>query len=93
MTVRDLAASLARIAAGAPAPKTAVPYPMLWTAGLFSPLLREPRATGYQWIRPFVLDSALTERTFGLRPAPLDEVLAALADRAAVSPTRTISQS
>jgi nucleoside-diphosphate-sugar epimerase len=56
-------------AAGAPAPKlTRIPYPMLWTLGLFSPLLRELRATSYQFTRPFVLDSSVTEETFGLKP-------------------------
>ena len=39
-----------------------MPYAALWAAGLFSPLLRELRATNYQWTRPFLLDSALTER-------------------------------
>ncbi|MGE5289073.1 MAG: NAD-dependent epimerase/dehydratase family protein [Micromonosporaceae bacterium] len=78
MAVRDLATQFTKIA-GAPAPKlTAVPYPVLWTAGLFSPLMRELRATSYQWDRPFVLDSTLTERTFGLTPAPVDTALMAV---------------
>lgn len=78
MTVRELAARYTEIA-GAPAPKlTAVPYPVLWTAGLFSPLMRELRATSYQWDRPFVLDSTLTERTFGLTPTPVGTALAAV---------------
>ena len=42
------------------------------------PLLRELRATNYQWRRPFLLDSALTERTFGLTPTPIDMALAAI---------------
>jgi nucleoside-diphosphate-sugar epimerase len=78
MTVRDIATRYTRLA-GAPAPKlTTIPYPVLWTAGFFSPLLRELRATKYQWDRPFVLDSTLTERTFGLSPTPVDEALAAV---------------
>ena len=78
LTVRELAIRFA-ILRGLPAPKlTAVPYAVLWAAGLFSPLLRELRATNYQWTRPFLLDSALTERTFGLTPTPIDMALAAI---------------
>lgn len=50
----------------------------LVTAGLFSPLLKELRATHYQWDRPFVMDSTVTERTFGLAPVELDAALAAV---------------
>jgi hypothetical protein len=39
---------------------------------LFSPMMRELRTTTYQWTRPFVVDSTLTERTFGLTPTPID---------------------
>ena len=78
LTVRELAIRFA-ILRGLPAPKlTTVPYAALWAAGLFSPLLRELRATNYQWTRPFLLDSALTERTFGLTPTPIDMALAAI---------------
>jgi nucleoside-diphosphate-sugar epimerase len=81
LTFREVSTRLTT-AAGAPAPKlTRIPYPMLWTAGLFSPLLRELRATHYQFIRPFVLDSSLTEQTFGLTPSDLDKTLAATAHR------------
>jgi nucleoside-diphosphate-sugar epimerase len=79
LTVRDLATRFSRVA-GAPAPKLAtVPYPALWAAGLFSPLLRELRTTRYQWDRPFTMDSTLTERTFGLAPTELDKALASVA--------------
>ena len=78
LTVRELAIRFA-ILRCLPAPKlTTVPYAALWAAGLFSPLLRELRATNYQWTRPFLLDSALTERTFGLVPTPIDMALAAI---------------
>jgi nucleoside-diphosphate-sugar epimerase len=78
LTVRELAtrfATLRRL----PSPKlTRVPYAAMWAAGLFSPLMRELRATNYQWTRPFVLDSTLTEQTFGLTPTPIDTALAAI---------------
>ena len=53
-----------------------LPYAALWTVGLFSATIRELRATYYQFAKPFVLDSSLTERTFGLRPTPIDDSLA-----------------
>jgi nucleoside-diphosphate-sugar epimerase len=82
LAVRDLAARFTKVA-GAPEPKlTAVPYPVLWTGGLFSTMLRELRTTRYQFDRPFVIDSTLTERTFGLPPIDLDEALASVASAA-----------
>ena len=76
LTIRELATRFTRVV-GAPAPKlTPIPYPVLWTTGLFSPLLRELRTTHYQFARPFVLDSSATERTFGLAPSDLDGALA-----------------
>jgi nucleoside-diphosphate-sugar epimerase len=79
LTVRDLAARFTKVA-GAPAPKLAsVPYPLLWTGGLFSPMLRELRITRYQFVRPFTIDATLTERTFGLAPIELDAALASVA--------------
>lgn len=75
LTLRELATRFTQLA-GAPPPKlSAVPYPMLWTAGLFSPLVRELRTTWYQFASPFVLDSSSTTETFGLAPTPLDEAL------------------
>jgi nucleoside-diphosphate-sugar epimerase len=63
-----------------PAPKLLrVPEAVIWAGGLFSPIMKELRETRYQFLRPFVLDSSLTERTFGLAATPLDESLAATA--------------
>lgn len=75
MTVRQLASRFAT-AAGAPAPKlSAIPYPVVWLTGLFSPLVRELRATRYQFSRPFVLDAGQTTGEFGIEPRPLDDAL------------------
>jgi len=75
LTVRELATRFTEVA-GAPAPKlSAIPYPVLWAAGLFSPMIRELRTTRYQFSRPFVLDSSATTATFGLEPSPMDEAL------------------
>jgi nucleoside-diphosphate-sugar epimerase len=78
LTIREISTRFTTLA-GAPAPKlTSVPYPVLWTAGLFSPLMRELRITNYQWTRPFVVDSSYTEQTFGLTPTPIDKALASI---------------
>lgn len=52
-----------------------MPYAALWTAGLVNPFIRELRATRYQFVRPFVLDSTLARTTFGLEPTAIDEAL------------------
>jgi nucleoside-diphosphate-sugar epimerase len=78
LTVRELAERYAR-AIGAPEPKlTPVPYALLWTVGLFSATMRELRTTRYQFARPFVIDSSVTERTFSLAPTDLDTALKAV---------------
>jgi nucleoside-diphosphate-sugar epimerase len=80
VTIRELATRFTELA-GAPAPRlVATPYPVLWSAGLFSPLLRELRTTRYQFTRPFVLDSTAATQTFGRTPRPLDDALRAAID-------------
>lgn len=75
LTVRQLAARFAAVN-GAPAPRlTPIPGPVLWTAGLTSPVIRELRVTRYQFTRPFVIDSSATTEAFGLQPVPLDDAL------------------
>jgi nucleoside-diphosphate-sugar epimerase len=82
LTVRELAARFAKVA-GAPPPKlSALPYPVLWTAGVFVPLIRELRATRYQFIHPFVVDASSTEKTFELAPGDFDAALGVAATAA-----------
>jgi len=79
LTVRALAIRFASVV-GAPAPKLAtIPYPVLWATGLFVPMIRELRATRYQFVSPFIVDSSVTERTFGLAPSDLDAALKSVA--------------
>ncbi|WP_432194322.1 NAD-dependent epimerase [Streptomyces sp. bgisy027] len=75
LTLRQLAARFTDLA-GSPAPKLAsIPYPVLWTAGVAVPILRELRITHYQWDRPFVMDSTASAATFGHKPESLDDAL------------------
>jgi hypothetical protein len=72
---------------GAPAPKLSpVPYPLLWATGLIVPLVRELRATRYQFVSPFVIDSSVTEQTFGLAPTDLDTALGSISVAHALAP-------
>jgi nucleoside-diphosphate-sugar epimerase len=78
LTIREIATRFTGVA-GAPAPSLSrIPYPLLWTVGLFNELVRELRTTYYQWSKPFVMDSALTTETFGLAPTPVDTALRSL---------------
>jgi nucleoside-diphosphate-sugar epimerase len=54
-----------------------MPGPVLWAAGLVSPLLRELRETAHQFARPFVLDSTAFTATFGLNPTPVPDAVSA----------------
>lgn len=79
LTFRELVTRFTQVQ-GLPAPKLAtVPYPILWVAGLFDPIMKELRATLYQFTRPFVIDSSKTTETFGLRPTEIDAALRAVA--------------
>jgi nucleoside-diphosphate-sugar epimerase len=78
LTAREIANRFTK-ACGLPDAKlTQLPYPVLWTAGVFSPFIKELRATRYQFTAPFVLDSSITERTFNLAPTDLDTALRAV---------------
>jgi nucleoside-diphosphate-sugar epimerase len=77
LTVRELSDRFASVN-GAPKPKvSAIPYPILWTYGLFDKFVKELRATRYQFTAPFVVDSSATSAMFGLAPSPMDDRLRA----------------
>ena len=75
LTIRQLATRFAQVNGAPRARVTAIPYPVMWTAGLFTPLIKELRTTRYQFTRPFVIDASATTDAFGLTPTPLDEAL------------------
>jgi len=79
LTIRALASRYAALV-GAGAPKlSSIPYALLWAVGLAVPLVRELRATRYQFVSPFTLDSSATEEIFGLLPTDIDVALKAVA--------------
>nr|WP_241839940.1 NAD-dependent epimerase/dehydratase family protein [Frankia sp. CcI49] len=76
LSVRELTTRLTT-AAGGPAPAlTAISTDQLAAIGAADPIMREVIEMMYSLDRPDLLDSALTERTFGLAPTPLETVLA-----------------
>jgi nucleoside-diphosphate-sugar epimerase len=75
LTVRQLATRFTEVNGLRPARLSAIPYPVMWASGLFSPIVKELRTTRYQFTKPFVIDSSATTEMFGLRPAPMDEAL------------------
>jgi nucleoside-diphosphate-sugar epimerase len=75
LTVRELATRFTSVNGLPPARLAQLPYAVLWTAGLFSPTIRELRTTRYQFARPFTIDSSETTEMFGLPPTDLDTAL------------------
>jgi nucleoside-diphosphate-sugar epimerase len=81
VSIRELAERLAE-AAGAPAPKLGVLTTDELTAlGEADPIMKELPEMHYLHDQPLILDSSQTEQTFGLKPTPLDEVLALRSQR------------
>jgi len=77
LTQRQLAQTFAR-AAGVEAPAVGViPGWTLRAAGTFSTDARELAETLYQFERPFVMDSSVSEAALGVSPTPLPEAAAA----------------
>ena len=54
----------------------AIPSVVLRGLGLVWPLMRELRETEYQFRDDFVMDSSAAQATFGLKPAPWEEIAA-----------------
>ena len=65
----DLAHKMIFPALYAMAKRGALKVPII---GVASPTMGALLETWYQWSEPFVTDSALTERTFGLSATPID---------------------
>jgi nucleoside-diphosphate-sugar epimerase len=75
-TQHEMVNTLAQ-AAGTEAKVGTVPWPVIRALGMFNPMMRGLLETRYQFDKPFVTNSQLTETTFGLSATPLDEAAAA----------------
>ncbi|MEV4006673.1 NAD-dependent epimerase/dehydratase family protein [Actinomadura sp. NPDC049753] len=75
MSPQELAERLCKLA-GAPAPRVSqMPRWAMSAIGAVSPVVRELKKTRYQFDRPFLVDSAAFETTFGIGPTPMDDAL------------------
>ena len=59
-----------------------IPSIVLRGMGLGWPLMRELRETEYQFRDDFVMDSSAAQASFGLKPAPWQEIIAVTAGSA-----------
>jgi nucleoside-diphosphate-sugar epimerase len=76
LTFRELATRFAA-AAGVPAPRIRpLPLAAVRALGVVSPMLREIAAMGYQFVEPFVMESAQSRRVLGVAPTPWDTLVA-----------------
>ncbi|RJO78353.1 NAD-dependent epimerase [Nocardia panacis] len=76
MSVRELVARLAEVTSAAAPQLVPMPRQDLAWAGATDPIIGEMIEMLYSMENPDVLDSTLTERTFGLSATPIDTVLA-----------------
>ena len=76
-TQEQVVADLAAAAGTGPVRVSAMPPAVLAGMGLVWPLMRELRETEYQFRDDFIMDSSAAQATFGLKPTPWEEVVAA----------------
>jgi len=75
VTARELVLRFAKVN-GLNTPKLLrVPYPIIWSAGLFAPMVRELRITMYQFNAPFLIDSSAAKSAFSMEAESTDEAL------------------
>ncbi|MEU1731290.1 NAD-dependent epimerase/dehydratase family protein [Streptosporangium sp. NPDC020145] len=77
ITARQVAERMCEIAGVRNPGVRSMPHWMIRAGGLVSPMLAELEELRYQFVRPFVMDSADFQTTFGVTPTPMDEALAA----------------
>jgi nucleoside-diphosphate-sugar epimerase len=90
ISIRELAGRYLALTGEKPVPIRRLPRFVMRTAGLAVPMARELAEMDYQFYAPFVMDSSLTERTFGLRATDLDVSLREVATAAQATMSRTM---
>ncbi|MEV0896457.1 NAD-dependent epimerase/dehydratase family protein [Actinoplanes sp. NPDC049802] len=75
ITIREIADRYATLTGRPKLTIRKLPRFVMRTAGLAVPIARELAEMDYQFYAPFILDSSLTERTFGLTAAPIEVAL------------------
>jgi nucleoside-diphosphate-sugar epimerase len=82
-SAREVAADVARLSGAKTPGISTVPWPLLRVAGVAVPFLRELSETRHQFMQPYLLDSAATQRALDLHPTPWDDALRAALDATA----------
>lgn len=90
VTIRQMAARYCELTGHPGLTVRSLPRFVMRAAGLVVPLAREVAEMDYQFYAPFVMDSSLTERTFGLAPTDLDTALLETAAAADETAARTM---
>jgi nucleoside-diphosphate-sugar epimerase len=90
LSVRTLTDRYLALSGGKAIPMRRLPRFVMRTAGVFVPMARELAEMDYQFYAPFILDSSLTERTFGLKATDLDVALAEVVANEKATMARTM---
>lgn len=75
VTIRHLANRYCELVGRPPLKLRKLPRFAMRTAGLFVPMARELAEVDYQFYGPYLLDSTLTQETFGLAPTDIEKVI------------------
>lgn len=75
VTIRHLADRYCELTGIPPLKLRKLPRSVMRGVGLVVPMAREMAEMDYQFYAPFVLDSTLTQTTFGLTPTSVDQVI------------------
>ena len=84
-TQTEAALDLAKADGKSAAAISTVPAALLWTLGVFNPVMRELRETAYQMNRPYIMDDSAARNTFGMEPTPWNEILKTMVDETKAS--------
>ncbi len=90
LSIRALADRYFAVSGAKPVAVRQLPRFVMRTAGAVVPMARELAEMDYQFYAPFILDSSLTERTFGLTATDLDVSLREVAADVAATMARTM---
>jgi nucleoside-diphosphate-sugar epimerase len=77
LSAREVAERLCTLAGVTNPGVTVMPRWLVRALGSFTPILGEIEAVRYQFAHPFVIDSTDFQHTFGAKPTPIDDALAA----------------
>lgn len=90
ISIRDLATRYFALTGAKPVPVRSLPRWVMRAAGTVVPMARELAEMDYQFYAPFLLDTSLTTRTFGLTATDLDTAMGEVAADAAATANRTM---